>query len=63
MPSELPTMPFHEPFSDCINMKDFIWQVHRRGPDEMGSYPPPDKSPLNIEVFNSLLESFEAKKK
>ncbi|KAF7985155.1 hypothetical protein HWV62_7726 [Athelia sp. TMB] len=43
--------------------QDFIWQVHRRGPDELGSYPAPDKSPLNIEVFNSLLESFEAKKK
>lgn len=48
--------------------QDFIWQVHRRGPDETQSLSSlsshqAEKSPLTIEVFNSLLESFEAKKK
>lgn len=50
-------------------LQDFIWQVHRRGPDDLqilsslASSHRTDNSPLNIEVFNALLESFEAKKK
>ncbi|KAJ8579410.1 hypothetical protein M405DRAFT_870303, partial [Rhizopogon salebrosus TDB-379] len=49
--------------------QDFIWQVHRRGPDDslsQSSYRASissDKNPLSIEVFNELLSSFEAKKK
>jgi hypothetical protein len=49
--------------------QDFIWQVHRRGPDDslsQSSYRgsiSSDKNPLSIEVFNELLSSFEAKKK
>lgn len=48
--------------------KDFIWQVHRRGHDDLRSSTTPsdsqaDKAPVTIEVYNSLLESYEAKKK
>jgi hypothetical protein len=49
--------------------QDFIWQVHKRGPDELQllssstSSHRIDNSPLKIDVFNTLLESFEAKKK
>ncbi|KAI0310400.1 hypothetical protein OF83DRAFT_874566 [Amylostereum chailletii] len=52
--------------------QDFIWQVHRYGPDEslspssshasMGSTRS-EKSPLSLDVWQSLLDSFEAKKK
>ncbi|KAF9073280.1 hypothetical protein BDP27DRAFT_1216302 [Rhodocollybia butyracea] len=47
--------------------QEFIWQVHRRGiEDTMGhsttSLIRPDKAPT-LETFNSLLDSFEAKKK
>lgn len=49
-------------------LKDFIWQVHRHGADDLhsstsSSNSRTDKAPLTIEVYNSLLESFEAKKK
>ena len=50
-------------------LQDFVWQVHRRGPDEsttsfsVSRSIRTDKSPINVEVFNSLMESFEAKKK
>ncbi|EGN96814.1 hypothetical protein SERLA73DRAFT_111539, partial [Serpula lacrymans var. lacrymans S7.3] len=49
--------------------QDFIWQVHRKGSDDPAPQPSfsnslqSDKSPVSLEVFNSLLESFEAKKK
>ncbi|KAI0305861.1 hypothetical protein B0F90DRAFT_933962 [Multifurca ochricompacta] len=52
--------------------QDFIWQFQRHGPDDsistsssmtsMGSLRS-QKSPLNMEVFQSLLDSYEAKKK
>ncbi|KAI0285810.1 hypothetical protein BGY98DRAFT_1086994 [Russula aff. rugulosa BPL654] len=52
--------------------QDFIWQFQRYGPDEsisasssltsMGSVRS-QTSPLNMEVFQSLLDSYEAKKK
>ena len=50
------------------SLKDFIWQVHRRGHDDLRSLTFPsnsreDKAPITIEIYNSLLESFEAKKK
>ncbi|KAG2338594.1 hypothetical protein BDR05DRAFT_969029 [Suillus weaverae] len=49
--------------------QDFIWQVHRGGAEDslsQSSYRASvssDKNPLSIEVFNELLNSFEAKKK
>jgi hypothetical protein len=52
-----------------LGEQDFIWQIHRRGPDEstssisLSGSVRSNKSPLNVDVFNSLLESFEAKKK
>ncbi|KAI0272513.1 hypothetical protein BC834DRAFT_1030596 [Gloeopeniophorella convolvens] len=52
--------------------QEFIWQFQRYGPDEslstsssmtsMGSMRS-QKSPLNMEVFQTLLDSYEAKKK
>lgn len=53
--------------ADCL--QDFIFQVHKRGPDDSlsratsGSSLRSEKSPLNPEVFNTLVDSFEAKKK
>ncbi|KAF8892257.1 hypothetical protein BD779DRAFT_102696 [Infundibulicybe gibba] len=48
--------------------QEFIWQVHRRGGDSQTSLSSPhrgggEKSAITLEVFTSLLESFEAKKK
>ncbi|KAJ7577039.1 hypothetical protein C8J56DRAFT_799411 [Mycena floridula] len=51
--------------------QEFIWQVHRRGVDEFSLAQSQsslhnsrnDRPPPTLEVFNSLLESFEAKKK
>ncbi|CCM01805.1 uncharacterized protein FIBRA_03872 [Fibroporia radiculosa] len=49
--------------------QDFIWKMHKHGlddslsPSSSTSSIRSDKSPLNIEVFTSLLDSFEAKKK
>ncbi|KAI0923920.1 hypothetical protein AcW1_006736 [Taiwanofungus camphoratus] len=49
--------------------QDFIWQIQRRGLDDSVSQSSStssvrsEKSPLNFDVFTSLLDSFEAKKK
>ncbi|KAI0033934.1 hypothetical protein K488DRAFT_46627 [Vararia minispora EC-137] len=53
--------------------QDFIWQVHRHGPEDMlspsssmasmTSSVRSDKSPYSLEVYQNLLDSFEAKKK
>ncbi|TFK39811.1 hypothetical protein BDQ12DRAFT_697896 [Crucibulum laeve] len=45
--------------------QDFIWQVHKRGVDDSHSSHPSrnDKPVINFEVYTSLLDSFEAKKK
>ncbi|KIJ20882.1 hypothetical protein PAXINDRAFT_106684 [Paxillus involutus ATCC 200175] len=45
--------------------QDFIWQVHKRGDESRVSFASSvrsDKSPASLEVFNSLLGSFHAKK-
>ncbi|KAF9477580.1 hypothetical protein BDN70DRAFT_97990 [Pholiota conissans] len=44
--------------------QEFIWQVHRRGMDDFQSNAalPPGRG-LNLDVFTSLLDSYEAKKK
>ena len=56
----------------CINQvtQEFIWQVHRRGVDEpfhshvsLSSSQRNDRLSVTYDVFVSLLESFEAKKK
>ncbi|KAF8967617.1 hypothetical protein BDZ97DRAFT_1755729 [Flammula alnicola] len=48
--------------------QEFIWQVHRRGMDDFQSNAASlsgrgDKLPVTLEVFTSLLDSYEAKKK
>lgn len=52
--------------------QEFIFQVHRRGADDIflsrstsqsSLSPSREKGPPNIDTFNTLLESFEAKKK
>ena len=45
-----------------------MWQVHRHGVDDaspasFSNSLRSHKSPVNVDVFNSLLESYEAKKK
>ncbi|KIJ65563.1 hypothetical protein HYDPIDRAFT_88214 [Hydnomerulius pinastri MD-312] len=47
--------------------QDFIWQVHKRGDDNVSQVSfsnstRSEKSPVSLEVFNSLLASFQAKK-
>ncbi|KAI0705215.1 hypothetical protein BC835DRAFT_1499380 [Cytidiella melzeri] len=49
--------------------QDFIYQVDQRGPDDAISHSSSmsslrsDKSPVNMDVYNTLLDSYEAKKK
>ncbi|KAJ3502559.1 hypothetical protein NLJ89_g8831 [Agrocybe chaxingu] len=43
--------------------QEFIWQVHKRGADDFQSNAARDKQPASFEVFTSLLDSYEAKKK
>ncbi|EDR14569.1 uncharacterized protein LACBIDRAFT_305294 [Laccaria bicolor S238N-H82] len=45
--------------------QEFIWQVHRKGVDEpiTPASMTKEKAPITLEVFTSLLDSFEAKKK
>ncbi|KAF4592965.1 hypothetical protein EYR38_008671 [Pleurotus pulmonarius] len=46
--------------------QEFIWQVHRRGADDSLSVSQRSDKPtatINIDVYNSLLDSYEAKKK
>ncbi|KAK7687864.1 hypothetical protein QCA50_009083 [Cerrena zonata] len=49
--------------------QDFIYRIHKFGPDDLLSPPTPsgstrsEKSPLTYEVFSTLIDSFEAKKK
>ncbi|TFY73931.1 hypothetical protein EWM64_g10081, partial [Hericium alpestre] len=49
--------------------QEFIWQVHRHGHDDSLSQSSSmssmrsEQSPLSLDVFQSLLDSFEAKKK
>lgn len=55
-------------FSCPFNSQEFIWQVHRRGPDDFQSNAAisslrHEKPTINLEAFTSLLESYEAKKK
>lgn len=55
--------------SEHFLLKEFMWQVQKRGLDEsitssnVSSSGRSDKSPLTYETFTALLESFEAKKK
>ncbi|KDQ26629.1 hypothetical protein PLEOSDRAFT_1043262 [Pleurotus ostreatus PC15] len=46
--------------------QEFIWQVHRRGADDSLAVSQRSDKPrasINIDVYNSLLDSYEAKKK
>jgi hypothetical protein len=47
------------------SLQEFIWQVHRKGVDEhiTPASMTKEKTPITLEVFTSLLDSFEAKKK
>lgn len=47
-------------------VQEFIWQVHRRGADDSLAVSQRSDKPtatINIDVYNSLLDSYEAKKK